>query len=44
MTSPKVYFHRVGKRRQRGYSVWGAILGTVAALWSLGAVVAVLAR
>jgi hypothetical protein len=44
LTGPMVYFHRVGRRRQRGYGVWGAVLGATAALWCVVSVVVALAR
>jgi hypothetical protein len=44
MTVPRVYFHRVGQRRQRGYSVWGVILVAVAAFWTVASVLALVAR
>ena len=44
MTAPRVYFHRVGRRRQRGYSLWGGILGAAATLWFVASVLIVMAR
>ena len=44
MTAPRVYLHRVGQRHQRGYGLWGTILGAVAVLWFLGSVVVLMAR
>jgi predicted nucleic acid-binding Zn-ribbon protein len=44
LTGPRVYFHRVAQRRQRGYGVWGAVLGATAVLWCVVSVVVALAR
>lgn len=44
MTGPRVYFHRVGQRRQRGYGLWGTILGVVVALWFVASLAVVMAR
>ena len=44
MTAPRVYFHRVGQRRQRGYGLWGTILGAAAALWFLASLAVLMAR
>jgi hypothetical protein len=44
MAVPRAYFHRVGRRHQRGYGLWGIILGAVTVLWSLGSLVVLVAR